>query len=1443
MNKKNHNYFLDLHTFITKNKSIHFIIILVDFILYYLSLFDAVKNDFDNDKDLYSISNIITNFLFDKIDKKIILSIIIFLIITNFILNHFYQNIFKNTKYSTYFINFNEIFHLRILPHFYFTIISKFNNGYLFFNIFIILIFICLTIIHFNDNHIDLFVPDFISSPYDRFSCLIDEIYFILKFFIPFSFKSKNFKYLILLLTIFIISLLSLYIIYIIEYLDILLFINKNKNILKISLNFYIWIISIIIFLCPNFSFFSIKFILIEINVLIFSSIISWYLIIKNKIPILENDSPYNIYLYFCYYYHNNYEYKLLFMSAFNDHKIQCGVCELCKNFQLNTENNDEISNMIISNDEDNKDNITEIKKNNFDFFNTLNYIMNSYKENGFPYLVKNKKIVLTILMTLKNLSYQKDKVHQYQTLLQIYHRIINENKTEINDIDLLMTDIYSINDFIILSSKLIDFLYKIFTRNPNLIKIDTLFSLVDHASKLESRKFKNYLQGNKTLKNVIYQITICTIIYEETFNKPIHKSYFSSIREHYQDIEETLNLFEYNKQVTFNYDIFQDKMLFVRSGQEFYKEIGNNLFHLFPKEIYHYQKNLIKNLICSDFENIETQVKKIRLIINVDKLKKIYNIVTINFRILLQEKNLNIITLDGIYSLSSNCLISYIKENIEYYFGSGLLIKTFNPLEKTIPLENFKSKYKLRFKHGIRFDYSFISDNIEFKVYKFGEDNLENKINSLKDSEILDNSRSHIFVNLNTVGTSSTASSTFKSANIKINSNRIKTISQTTKKVDLKFFIFQKIILLFIMFLFILTIIEVLLKKKRKNQLIKDYDIFTNFRLVYRLYNYMLSSFRAITCLKLYNNTQCKNYFQIYNKKLNNKYPNFTMDTIHLFYLSNSFKVLHEINYMNQLWDLIYSNNDKSLRHYFRYDFEFKDISSIHDNGTLEIKSYITEFMEGFKSIMNSFIIVNESEYMYINEPFYIYNFKEKILLNYTNYTNSHWRQELLNIILNYDNFCEHFDKIQNLLSDKNNYQLNYFVSETIIFLSINLVIEYIEIIIIIIYLYTFENVMVQIYKHLKKRIITKEFNEAFINKLQILKELRYMYSIHPKKIIEDLQFIYDEYRKKTKEINKKKLEENKIIITSNLQKINDKKEIKEDKSILNEIENTEISKFSRLMFQISFLIATVLFIILLILWIICLRRTKDLFNNIDLNSQIESNAYKYFSYYQNILFSKSTIEDKSIILKSDFIELIIYHQELINKIDVKSYVVKNLFHNYFYKSIKLNCDDFYISLDDYSLNDIENKYPGYNFSSQLSKICKYKKFINDSFSSYFIIQKIFGLIYRGVMSLTQLTDENREYFFLENEYYFETTYYLFLIYRVFRTGINKFIYIPAIDYYMKVISLLFTIGAIVEIIIEIIFLLIVIFMFMIKINFFYKRLLEVTDIIKIHKDEHIIV
>ena len=91
-----------------------------------------------------------------------------------------------------------------------------------------------------------------------------------------------------------------------------------------------------------------------------------------------------------------------------------------------------------------------------------------------------------------------------------------------------------------------------------------------------------------------------------------------------------------------------------------------------------------------------------------------------LNFKILLHKDNISIITIDGIYSLYSNILISYTKNDVEYFFGSGIKI-SYQTLNKNnyLKFNEILSKYKIRFKDGIKFDYSFKSKGFIFNIYK----------------------------------------------------------------------------------------------------------------------------------------------------------------------------------------------------------------------------------------------------------------------------------------------------------------------------------------------------------------------------------------------------------------------------------------------------------------------------------------------------------------------------------------------------------------------------------------------------------------------------------------------------------------------------------------------------------------------------------------------------
>ena len=63
MNQDDFIYYLDLNTFIVKDFKIHLFLNFLDFIFCYLSLIDGFNKRFNNNKSVYSIPNILSDFL------------------------------------------------------------------------------------------------------------------------------------------------------------------------------------------------------------------------------------------------------------------------------------------------------------------------------------------------------------------------------------------------------------------------------------------------------------------------------------------------------------------------------------------------------------------------------------------------------------------------------------------------------------------------------------------------------------------------------------------------------------------------------------------------------------------------------------------------------------------------------------------------------------------------------------------------------------------------------------------------------------------------------------------------------------------------------------------------------------------------------------------------------------------------------------------------------------------------------------------------------------------------------------------------------------------------------------------------------------------------------------------------------------------------------------
>ena len=1428
-----YKYYIDQNFYIVKNMYIHLFFSLFDFIFLYLGIIDGIHVNFNNDKKekLYSLPNIFADYLEKHLSKRLIYIIFTLYLLIYIILYSFYNHIFLNDNFIKLFINFNEILHMRFFTFFYFACFSRLKGSLLFASIVFLIIFITILIHHFEFYHCDFFCPDFINIPYDNFSKIIDKSYTLIKFLIPFALKNQKTKNLSLSFTYSILIFITLLIFYLLIFKPIYFFQNLNFNIYRITCHFIIFLLTTIFIIYKQDDFLSRRVFLIEIITILAIVILSYQ--IYHIFPILKLtiNGSLNIYYFFHMNYSKKIHHKLIFTSYYGYHFLACQKCLLCYKLRIISENF----------------NITYNKQffeyiPDFSYFQTLTFIMENYNSYGFLPITKNKKILILILTTIKNKNFEKNNTHQYLTLFSIYKKIAKINEIEMEKVRMLMSELHSVNSFLKVSLNLLNNLDYIFQSETQKINIEKILEIVDDSSRLKHKDFRTYLFNNKEIKDVIFPLTICSILYEEIFNESLTKANLIQIRERYQEMEDTLNLFDINKQITFKLNIINGKIEFLRSGQEFYRYIGKDFFDIFPKELYEYQKKTFQSLILNPPKpNKDSTTKPINttFIIKLTKNNnRIYSILHLNFNILFQNKQFDIIILDGYYYVTNNNFITYIKNNIEYYFGGAFIDYESDEDKKMINFHYFLKKNGIQ-ENEIKLQYSITNlNNMKYNIYSYGHDTEEDI--DIKKSTIenkLETTDEKIFANMRAYDESSVQGSLASITSVgSTNTFKMKgrrNIKQQ-KEVNDRFFLFQRLMIIFIFVLFVLSIIELITKQSQKISLMRNFDVFASFRLVSRTYYYMTSAFRANICLVLKNNNECKNYIDLFNK--NYKIDIETNFDIKKFLtVSNEVTIREETDFSNQFWTQIYQLNDKTINSLFEQIVTYLDVSNINKNGILSIVSMNTSFTDAFKKTINAFTIVAASNYNYTIEPFFIIDLNEYKLLHYFKVENRDWRINLYNIIINYENFCSIFDSMNIYFHNKIISQLNLFKKLTIIYLLINLIIEFVEVVVIIFYLYNFEAVMLEIYFFLKKRIALKEFRESYRIKIHKLKLLLQVYTIHPKIILEELNNAYSKFKKNLKEEIKNEKEKN-LIELSTLPNILKNK--KEENEIFKTIQNTYIFVFYQRIYQITFITSIIIFSIFLFLWLDLLTETRILFQIINDSSQIESFNHQYFSFYQSILFTTDSVNSKLNLTGNNLYELSLFYEKEIYKVKREENKIKNIL-NRFYKKIGVTCDSFYNSVKDSRIAKMDYENPNEHFHEKIIKLCSKMKFL-DYGNIEFVMQKSFGNIYRGLLSLIELNEDNREYFLTNNIYYFESCYYNNMFIRIFRSGINNLIFTPSINFYMDNITLIFTASAIVEFVFEITFLLIVMFLFVFRINKIYKKLLRVSKVVKVCKSNN---
>ena len=1406
MDYENHyKYYIDHNFYLIKSQKIHAFFFLLDYTMIYLSITDEINGKYinENKKKLYSPPNIVSDYLYKNCNEKVLFIILSCYIMINCILKFFYCYIFKNRTIIKIYINYNEIFYMRFFSIFIFSIYFKFIETYLLFGIIISVTYALILEIHFNFYHCDFFTPKFIQSPYDYYSKIYDKFLLISKFLISFSIKQGTIKNLSITLLVIILTFLTFYILYIRFSTPIYTILNYKLNSFRFSFHMSIYFLFICMICHKEIDFFSLKFIIFEISVFICFILLIYIIITYSVKPKLKINSDLNIYYYFLYYFNKNSKRQLDFLNSFQIHYENCKKCLLCKNFKLKSD--------------------PSYLVNRNCYFYLMQLIMNEYISLGLNGLKDKKQILIYILIALSFPTLEEKNTYQYLTLFTIYKLLIDLNKESVNNAKLLINELYCVNQFMSTSSNLILKLTELFTIQKKKIKVLSIFEINELSYELKKINFKQYYSSNSKMKDILYQLTICSIIYEELFNVPLNKNDLVQIRDHYQDFEDTLNLFDVNKQFTFEFNIFTRETLIIRSGKEFYKYLYHHFCELFPKDLFNYQKNIIKNKLYSIEEtNEQTYLKSAKLIIRNPLDKKLINVIHLKFNILVQKSSFNIIIMEGMYKLDSNIIITYINEEKELFYGCGFDIPK-SSRRNVLSYDDFIRINKIKSKE-IKFEYSFSNGNITYKIYKYGQDYLKDDDNNLNGTELNNGSKHSLYVDIKTVGESSLksvqSSSSIKDLNTKFNF-RGKNFLQSTKSVNIKFYLYQRISIIFIFVLFFLTIIQLIIKKEYKDNLIFNYEILSTYRKVSKTYFYLVSSFRGATCLILLNHTECINYLKKYNEKYTKLHKNVIWNIIKYFNVSNKFNVDYEIEQNNLLWRNIYKSNDNKIHQIFSNEFLLYDITNISENGIISSSKSNSDFQNVFKTTINSFTILAYDD-SYITEPFFVLDFPNNKLLNYISVERREWRIELYNIMYNYELVCQNLEIITSNFSNKLDEELNKYIKITIIFLVVNFVIELIEVFLIIVYLYTFENVLFDIYEFIRKKVQNSDFNDAYMNKLNDLNILTYAYSSHPRKILEHLNEVYLSFEK-----SKKKNDEEYI----------SKKNYKIfKKSILEEISQTPISIFSRYVYQFTFIFSFLIFVVFLLKWLDQLEKTLILFRALNENALFELNAFQYYSLYQRSLYTTKNINTmtnyKNLVYT---VQTLLQGQNFYRIIANESKIIKILLR---YQKTANNCKEFYNDIRDENFLQLIYNYPNDNFIEKIIEVCKASNFLD--YPNYdFQNQRTFGLIYRGMMSISQLTNENRESFFLNDDFY-ESSYFNYLFFKPLRSQINEQIFIPSITYFMNQITILFIINSVIEFFYEFLFLIIVIFMLVIRLNNLYKKILGITKIIKINPDDN---
>ena len=1154
-----YNYFQILNKSILRKKEFHLFVSTIDILIILLKTLNIYHSNYNN-----NISNI-HKYMSPSIiirDYPIltrVIPIIIYLILAYLILiiYSFYDNNKKLSKLDMIIINIFELFFIRIVFIFFSEFIFCLPTLYFFLSSLLTIPFLLFIFVNFYYFHLGKFMLKSISFPFDEFTSISDIEKTIIKILISIASISTDvyickytyFLQYILLVVFFIFNS------YIAFYKSYFLMNNELYDKSRYSNILSITIIETLVFFMKPKDVYETSFITIIICIYIFTNIL---IIISydpyNNIIIDVSDNNENVYYYF-FLLDRNKNISFYLVKKIEEHISCCGCCSLCTKYRELNDNKNVIE--ILSD----KHNINDIEELDIkeDMFNILysgkdksliliNQLINSIQKLGNNCL--NNNGYFTIKFTyIYYYNLRCGDITFALNMVQLFNLILDNNQNLITNDKIVINQIIHINEFLNLSKEILTQIKEIISKNELKKYIDKFFILSKKIIELNSSKFKENLFKKKLEGNIYnsYILNICSLLYEEIFNKPI-SSHSITIRENPQLIDDMVKNFEkQNNNIVLDFNLKTIECKIISSGLQLIDYINKSFYDLFPSQLKEYLITAFSNEILDSKQkksgnqndkNNKYKIKKskeISLIIqNTEDNNNYFRILYLKLKLLFNYCIKENILLTGHFIIHENVIMTIknqLKKEKIIGFGSKELMnivyqkklnfqkflesdymknkKNYQEINISLYDNNFsmylinesKTKQKKKkadlSKHTKVKDAKYIKGKTKKSILK--ENFLENMLgkNPQQEEEITENennNNSQKVKNLieDNFSQSSALTKSSLSSFWNINKNQTKDIQNNfTSK---KFFKLQILIGIFLLILLILMIVLLWEIRRKQSIISNDCDNYLDLIQFIRVFQQFSVQFLTVVCVAI-KDDYCKSYISQFDTEDFNQT---------LFFIEQN-QILAEYgsDSINELIMNSESIQDEVLLNLLQSNFSYYLVSKrkIGDNYNISSNIINISLNDALLLTSNNMRIIVSSESRDKNrnkEPIYLLSGFIYPFSNLRNSTEdlSEYQIAVYTYLMNFRGTVLRFTTLNqrfHYLINKRNDELLYFIyilHHIIFFVMI------LQIITILFYLYTFNSVLAEIINSLIDKfdlILDNEFDfkQMYIRKINLLESL----------------------------------------------------------------------------------------------------------------------------------------------------------------------------------------------------------------------------------------------------------------------------------------------------------------------------------------------------------------